>query len=134
MMDADFYLASNGYRDFEEPRRCVFVRRMSFGQRTDGMLLEIEPPLIGQKYGLGARDIHLLIVAPRHVGVTIFPLSTSPLSVFVMRSLVEDVTARAHVDLNEVELIAWADLYLAKTEPARRDPLLAALREARIDE
>jgi len=51
------------------------------------MLIEIEPALIGQSFGLGATDIRELIISTRHAGQTLYPISEWPSFVYVARIL-----------------------------------------------
>ncbi len=95
----------------EEPRRCWRLKRLATGQRDDLLLVRIEPPLLGQKYGLGGRDIDLVILAPRHRGASLFPVSEWPVYVHVARLLVDDPENRERLDSNDMEEIAWAEVY-----------------------
>jgi len=49
----DFYLASSEGYDLEEPRRCFQIKRMRGDFRDDYLLVRIDPPINGQKYGFG---------------------------------------------------------------------------------
>jgi hypothetical protein len=111
MNNPDFYLASSeGYR-LEEPRSCKRIKRVRSDSRDDLLLVEVEPPLIGQPYGLGARDIDTLLVATRHEGDSLFPINRWPLFVHVARLLIENPESREQIHDNEFESIAWAELY-----------------------
>jgi hypothetical protein len=111
MVMVDFYLDSTESATFREPRRCWFVRRISFGARNDGMIVQVDPVVIGQAFGLGGRDISQLIIAPRYKGDSLYPVSEWPLYVYVMRPLIDDAAHRSHLEMSEVELIAWAELH-----------------------
>ena len=115
----DFYLASTEGYDLEDPRKCWKIRRLSTPDRNDLLLIRIDPPLIGQKYGLGGRDIDRVIVATRHKGYTLFPVTTWPAYVHVARLLVDLPEDKSELQAAEFEPIAWAELY--KTEKDARD-------------
>ena len=107
----DFYLSFTERREFEEPRRCWRVKRFPTRWRADDLLLvRVDPPLIGQEYGLGSRDIDSVIVATRHKGYTLFPINEWPVYVHVARSLIEHPELREQIEPAELELIAWAAL------------------------
>ena len=53
----DFYLASSESYILAGPRRCTVVKRPRGERRDDYLLISIDPPLIGQSFGLGDRDI-----------------------------------------------------------------------------
>lgn len=118
MTTPDFYLASTEGYDLEEPRKCWKVRRLSTSDRDDLLLIRIDPPLIGQKYGLGGCDIDCVIVATRHKGYTLFPITEWPVYVHVARLLVDLPENRSELQATEFESIAWAELY--KTEEDAR--------------
>jgi hypothetical protein len=109
--EPDFYLTSSEGYEMESPRRCWRVKRLATDNRDDLLLIKIEPPLIGQKYGLGSREIDLVLIAPRHQGASLFPISEWPLYVHVARLLIENPEGRDVVRADEFESIAWAELY-----------------------
>ena len=118
MDNPDFFLASSeGYR-LEEPRRCKRIKRLRSNNRDDLLLVKVDPPLVGQLYGLGERDIDTLLVATRHKGDSLFPIKEWPVFVHVARLLVDHPEEREQIDDNEFESIAWAELY--PTEAAAR--------------
>ena len=93
----------------EEPREGFIERRLR-GDRRDGYLLvRIDPPLIGQTFGLGGCDIHQVVLATRHLGDAL-PPNRWPLFVHVARPLVS-LEGRDVIHENELEPIAWAELY-----------------------
>jgi hypothetical protein len=104
----------------EEPRKC-FIMRLLRGDRRNGYLLvRIDPPLIGQTFGLGGCDIHEVVLATRHLGDAL-PPNQWPLFVHVARPLVA-LEGRDVVHEGELEPIAWAELY--QTEVAARNKML----------
>jgi hypothetical protein len=79
--------------------------------RDDYMLIEIEPVLIGQPFGLGDRDISRLILSTRVQGHSLFPITEWPSSVYVARILDEAILQTFSFTKEQVELIAWASIY-----------------------
>lgn len=79
--------------------------------RDDYMLVEIEPALIGQPFGLGDRDISRLILSTRHQGYTLFPITEWPSHVYVTRILDEAILQTSSFTKEQIELIAWARIY-----------------------
>ncbi|GAO37568.1 hypothetical protein SCT_3001 [Sulfuricella sp. T08] len=114
----DFYLASSEGYNLEEPRSCKRVKRLRSDSRDDLLLIRIDPPLIGQLYGLGGREIDNVLVATRHKGDSLFPIKGWPVLVHVARLLIDNPDERDQVHDNEFESIAWAELY--ETETAAR--------------
>ena len=114
MNEPDFYLASTENAELTMPRRCWSIKRLATDSRDDLLLAKIDPPLLGQRYGLGEQDIDYVLLAPRHKGGSLFPINEWPLYVHVARLLIKDVQMHKKLDTGEFELIAWAELY--KTE------------------
>jgi len=121
MTKPDFYLASSEGYGMEEPRRCFAIRRIRGDQRDDYLLARIEPPVVGQPFGLGGRDIDHVILATRHVGESLFPVQRWPVFVHVARPLVP-TEERDVLHDGELESIAWAEIY--QTEDAARSKAL----------
>lgn len=116
MHNPDFFLASSeGYR-LTEPRSCKRIKRVRSDNRDDLLLVKVEPPLIGQLYGLGGRDIDTLLIATRHKGDSLFPIRKWPVFVHVARLLIENPERREQIHDNEFESIAWAELYRTKED------------------
>lgn len=107
----DFYLASSEGYGMAEPRSCWRIKRLTSLWRDDLLLIEISPPLLGQKHGLGNCDLDMVVVATRHEGASLFPINEWPLYVHVARVLAEDVTERDSLTEEEFESIGWAELY-----------------------
>jgi hypothetical protein len=119
MTNPDFYLASAEGYGLEEPHKGWKVRRLTTQNRDDFLLIRIDPPLVGQKYGLGGNDIDHVIVATRHKGDTLFPITKWPMYVHVARLLIDLPEEVSELKTADYESIAWAELY--KTENDARN-------------
>src|SRR5687767_8938704 len=109
MTNPDFYLASTeGFR-LDVPRHGFAIRRLRGDDRDDYLLARVEPPLIGQPFGLGDRNIDQVILATRHAGASLFPIQDWPVHVYVVRSLVS-LEGRDVLHDGDMEMIAWAEL------------------------
>ena len=116
MLTTDFYLASSEGCGMDNPRRCRALKRLRGEHRDDYLLISIDPPLNGQVFGLGGRDIDRVVVATRHRVESLFPVKRWPVFVHVARLL---VPCEGHdVRNDELESIAWAELY--ETEESAR--------------
>lgn len=107
----EFYLASSEGYGMEEPRRCWRIARLTSPKRDDLLLIKIDPPLPGQKYGLGSRDLDRILVATRHQGASLFPINEWPVFVHVARLLIENPQEQDSLREEDFESIAWAELY-----------------------
>jgi hypothetical protein len=107
----DFYLASSEGYGLEDPRRCWRLRRISSLTRDDLLLVQIDPPLPGQKYGLGEHDLDIVLIATRHEKASLFPVTEWPVFVHVARLLSELPQEPRRLREDEFESIGWAELY-----------------------
>lgn len=119
-----FFLSSSEGYGLDAPHRCTPIRRLRTEGRDDLLLVRVEPPLLGQLYGLGNEEIVYLVIAPRHAGVSLFPVSEWPASVHVARILVTAPEACLRLDQSEIEEIAWAEIY-PDEDTARHNALRA---------
>jgi len=123
MNDPDFYLASSeGYEgdDMWKPRRGWRITRMPTPGRDDFLLARIDPPVIGQEYGLGSHNIDLVLLATRHKGASLFPITEWPVFVHVACPLINNVESRDNLQNEEFQNIAWAELYRTEDDARRK--------------
>lgn len=107
----DFYLTSSEGYNLEEIRACYKEKRLIGGHPDGYMLCEIDPPIMGQRYGLGGQDIHKIIIASRHGGFSIFSINKWPAYVHVARPLSSDIEHKTSINEDDIEPIAWAEIY-----------------------
>jgi hypothetical protein len=112
----DFYLTSSEGYALTQPHECRKIKRISTGCRNDLLLIKIEPPLIGQQYGLGDKDIDDLIIATRFQGDSLFPVKKWPVYVHLARPLIKGIENIDYIRDDEFEVIAWAELYPTKKD------------------
>lgn len=114
----DFFLSTAGeYGPLAEPRAAWRKMRLRDEIRDDHMLVEIDPVLDGQRFGLDA-DINSLIISARHSGQTMFPISEWPSFVYVSRVLDDSVFSSHIITRETVEIIAWGMLFRTRGEAA----------------
>ena len=117
MATPDFFLSAAGeYKPLSQPRACWTKARLRDPVRDDYMLIEIDPVLIGQPFGLGDKDVSRLILSSRHQGYTLYPVTEWPSHVYVTRILDEAVLQTLSFSKGQVELIAWAMIFRTMEE------------------
>ena len=117
MAAADFFLSSAGeYGPLSQPRACWTKARLRDPVRDDYVLVEIEPVLLGQSFGLGGRNISRLILSTRHQGYTLCPVTEWPSHVYVSCILDESILETLFFTKEQVELIAWAIIFRTMEE------------------
>ena len=108
----DFFLSAAGENEgLATPRACWEKARLKDPVRDDHMLVEIEPPVIGQNYGLGGEDISNLILSARHEGFSLFPVKEWPCHVYIARILDDTITKTLTLTRGQVEIIAWGMIF-----------------------
>lgn len=118
MASPDFYLSSSDTYGLEIARRVRGIKRISIGQRDDALLAEIDSPIAA--WTSKESNTSIVILATKHKGCSLFPVSGWPLSVHVAKPLVENVQGRDHLELTEVRTIAWAELYETEQDARRK--------------
>ncbi|HID08477.1 MAG TPA: hypothetical protein EYP10_15175 [Armatimonadetes bacterium] len=107
----DFYLTSSEGYGLEEVRACYKERRFLNGHPDGYLLCEVDPPILGQPYGLGGQDIHRVVLASRHAGHSVFTINDWPTYVHVAR-LTRVVSGDEFIIAeNDIESIGWAEIY-----------------------
>jgi len=109
----DFYMSANEYDALEKPRKCYAIRRFSGKRRDNYLLIRIDPPIApGEVEGFDS-EISEVIVATRHQGATLFPISEWPVYVHVALPVVPGRHYRTVVStqIGDIAAEAWARLY-----------------------
>lgn len=121
MENPDFYLTSSEGYGLEEVRQCFRKRRLGGRTADDYLLVRVKPPIIGQRFGLGDRDLDEVVLATRHEGQSLFPVSEWPLYVHVARPVV-DMGDRTTITTREIALIGWAEIYPTEEQALAHRP------------
>lgn len=120
----DFFLTSSEGYGLEDVRACYKEKRLINSHWDGYMLCQIDPPIVGQPYGLGEKDIQKVVIASRHSGHSIFANQEWPAYVHIAR-LVRDLSdVDFTIGEDDVESIGWAEIYdsSAAATAARRSP------------
>ncbi len=113
----DFYLTTAGeYEPLAVPRACSQRARLHDELRDDYMLVDIEPPLPGQRFGLGRSDVTSLVISSRHRGQTLYPISEWPSHVYVARVVDNKSPPASALSKGQLELIAWGAVFKSLRE------------------
>jgi len=113
----DFFMSTAGeYEPLAAPRVSWEKARLRDVVRDDHMLIEIEPGLAGQRFGLGSIEIVQLIISARHRGRTLYPISEWPLYVYVARIPDRAIIESLSFTREQIELIAWGTLFRTREE------------------
>ena len=102
--------------DLSTPRACWTLGRLRDEVRDDYMLIEVEPAVIGQNYGLDSQDITSLVISTRHRGFSLFPITAWPSHVYITRILDQSITKTLVFTGSQVELIGWGMIFRTENE------------------
>jgi hypothetical protein len=107
-----FYLTSTDCEPVLEPTKCFTEERLIAAEsRDDYLRVRIEPSIIGQPYGLGEKNIEDVVLATRHAGTTLHPVTEWPMTVFVCRIVNERVRHSGRVSAKDLEMILIGELH-----------------------
>jgi hypothetical protein len=100
---------------FSTVRKCIVLKHLEFDTGKECVLVRLSPPVIGQDYGLGT-DIEDFVLTNRHGGEGLSPIREYPCFVFIARPLVDDIGQRDEISKNDLEIIAWGELYRTESD------------------
>jgi hypothetical protein len=109
MIGDTFYLSSLESVRFETVRECRFADMLVFDTGKNAAVACLQPPVIGQDFNCPA-DLQRVILAPRHEGVSIDPISEFPCFVFIAITH-EGRELQSPIRSDDLEIIGWGELY-----------------------
>lgn len=104
----ELYLSSYEYNDFEIPRKVTHFQKTKLSDRNV-LIVEVDQPLIGQKYGLLGNDITKFYLVNRVDENAFEKLNKFPIDVHVL--IIGNSEIVYPSSLEELQNIAWACLY-----------------------
>ena len=107
------FLSSYEYVEFEMAREIRNFRKEKINNRNT-LVIEIDKPIIGQKYGFFDKDIYTLYLINRVDENSFDRLDSFPIDVYVLISKNPEVIIPKN--LSEMQNIAWACLYNSKKD------------------
>ena len=121
MVNGDFfYISSTEGYDLENPRKCFIKQRLSTEFGKDLLLVEIDPPFLGTKYGLQDENLRDVIVSARYIEDSITDIKEWPVSVYVAQILNKVEDDDRIVNSVDLKIIAWAEIYLDEDSAQRK--------------
>lgn len=87
--------------------------------RDDYLCVKIEPPIIGQPFGLGDADIGEVVLATRYADSTLHPVSEWPMVVFVCRIVDRGIRGTGRAAAADLEVILIGELYRNLADASR---------------
>ncbi len=107
----DFYMGSMEHTgDLGRPRACRSLGRVVGRTGADFLRIEVDPPFEGSSINREGR-LSEVVVSPHFEGDTLFPIRAYPVSVYVYAARRAGALTREPIEADDVEVIAWAELY-----------------------
>ena len=132
--DVACFLTSGDDTFWSEPRACRPLCRIDGPDPARGMLLiTIDPPAIGQRFGRGGDDIDAVAVTPRHVGRTVRSPLDMPLDVHIL--LVDGDTAAicaGEFRPEDFRPVGWGTLVASREEADLKDSAMQKANGRRV--
>src|SRR4051794_4770130 len=100
-MPSTYYLSSLDSYMLAPTRKCEFVGSLRFDTGKECVVVVVDPPIPGHQLGLG-EDLSRVLLANRHEGESLNPISSFPCFVFVARPLV--------LNLESLDVVRAADM------------------------
>lgn len=106
------FLASREHRgDWSQLRRALLRGKINDTEGRSYLWVQVDPPVIGQPYGLGQEDISDLLLRTHFEGDSLFPISKFPTPVFIYRSVDNSMSTEKTLSAETLELAAWGEIY-----------------------
>lgn len=118
-----FFLTSSEARPTLIPRKCWTVERLWSEERKDYFLrIHIEPSIDGRVIGIDKDEVDEVVIATRHKGTSLNPISELPITVFVCYLFNDQMRNTGQISSKDLKLILIGEIYrtLADAEQAIR--------------
>jgi hypothetical protein len=109
MIMQEFLLLSTELRDPYEPRSCRVERRIRSELRDDMALVSIGIPLPRHIYGT-EEDLDWVILATRHQGYTLFPISEWPSYVYICQLKGNQKPVTDTIASDDLVILDWGEI------------------------
>ncbi len=108
----DFFLGSSEHRDdWARARACRVTSQFPRIDGRESVVIQVSPPVIGQALGLGDLDVADLILAARSRTGSFKQPIPYPMPVLIYRSLTSEVSPKEGLQLSDLTLSAWGEIY-----------------------
>lgn len=104
------FLSSYDYAEFSPTRKIMQFRLIRIDGRN-ALVVEVDLPVDGSKYGCQQKEIHQLFLLNRIDEKAFDSFKRFPIDVFVLIEKREGFKDQNSIELNELDNIAWACLY-----------------------
>jgi len=106
------YLASNEVIPNLGPRKCKIMQKLWSEERHDYFLrMQIEPPITGRTFQIEQDEIDEVVVATRHVGTSLYPISNFPIVVYVCYIVNDVIRSTGNVSAKDLKILLVGEMF-----------------------
>jgi len=105
-MQTKYHLTSFEPENAYSSREVKFISKIQCGERNDYIVASVTPPLEGRFFGKKS-DIVMVILAPRHKGVTIESSDNWPIHVYVCVMKKDALIPSTCLSPDDLQIINW---------------------------
>lgn len=121
MTGETLYLSSLDSAPFEPVRECRFERMLTFDTGKAAAVVSLRPGVIGQDFNRSS-DIETVVLAARHAGASIDPVSEYPCFVFIAIAREGfEASLCSPVRADDLDIIGWGELYRTRGAAERHE-------------
>lgn len=114
----ELFISSYDYMDFVKPRKILRFQHIQISGRK-GLIVDVDVPLDGIKYGRQEKELHQLILLNRVDEHAFDSLKKFPIDVFVLIEKESGNREQNPIEVRELKNIAWACLYNNEKDAAK---------------
>jgi hypothetical protein len=114
-----YYLSSLESLRLAPVRECRFERSLTFDTGKPAVQASLVPGVIGQDLNRGP-DIDTVVLAARHEGFGIDPVTEVPCFVFVAVARSESDVLESPIRSDDLIIIGWGELYRTRDDAERQ--------------
>ncbi len=106
------FLASNEVIPNLGPRKCKIIQKLWSDERHDYFLrMQIEPPIIGRTVHIERDEIDEVVVATRHFGTSLYPISNFPIVVYVCYIVNGEIYSTGNVSAKDLKILLIGEIF-----------------------
>ena len=106
------FLASNEVIPNLSPRKCKILQRLWSDERQDYFLrMKIEPPINGHTVQIDKDEIDEVVVATRHKGASLHPISGFPVVVYICSIVNEVIRSTGIVSAKDLKILLIGEIF-----------------------
>ncbi len=104
----NLYLSSYEYHDFASPRKILKYHKTVINKKNV-LIVDVDTPIIGQKYGLSGHDVIKIYLVNRVDESALIKLEKFPIDVHIL--IPKNIKSLEPSSMSQLQNIAWGCIY-----------------------